>query len=111
MNDLPERIAKAAGLPEELREEIRNKYGNRGERALAALDEGRIMRYLDFTVVRSGSNEYVVEDEICTCGDFLFRGRECWHILAVRLANAAGRVVEESSWYQDRWTQDEGRTE
>ena len=103
MNDLPGRIAENNGPGAALREEIRDTYGRRGERALLALDEKRVKKYLDFYVVESGTREYVVEDDICTCGDFLFRGRECWHILAVRLAIAAGACVEEPSWYQDRW--------
>jgi predicted nucleic acid-binding Zn finger protein len=102
MNDLIGRIAKEEGLSPGLSEEIAREYGNRGERALAALDERRVKKYLDFYVVESSSKEYVVEDDLCTCGDFLFRGRECWHILAVRLAIASGNVVEEAAWYQDR---------
>jgi predicted nucleic acid-binding Zn finger protein len=107
MNDLPLYTASTAAISDESRNEIRSNYGSRGERALAALDEGRVRRYLDFTVVISGSNEYVVEEEICTCGDFLFRGRECWHILAVRLAKTFGTFIEEPSWYQDRWKKGE----
>ena len=103
MNDIFSRIEKGAPLAPELREEILKVFGNRGARALAALDEKRVKKYRDFTVVES-SKEYVVDEDICTCGDFLFRGRECWHILAVRLALATGSLVEEPAWYQDRWT-------
>ncbi len=110
MNDLLERIARERKLTPELRDEVRITFGNRGERALAALDEGRVKRYLDFTIVESTSTEYVVDDDICTCGDFLFRGRECWHILAVRLASATGSFVDEPAWYQDRWTGDTNRS-
>ncbi|OPY35923.1 MAG: hypothetical protein A4E35_02199 [Methanoregula sp. PtaU1.Bin051] len=106
MNDLVDRIAQGAVLSPELRQEIAKEFGNRGVRALAALDERRVKKYLDFYVVESSSKEYVVEDELCTCGDFLFRGRECWHILAVRLAIASGTVVMEPSWYQDRLRED-----
>ncbi len=107
MNDLADRIAKEASLSPELREEIIQEYGNRGARALAALHERRVKKYLDFYVVESSTKEYIVDDDLCTCGDFLFRGRECWHILAVRLAIAVGGLVEERSWYQDRWKVDE----
>ena len=107
MNDLMDRIAKEGRLTGALRDEVRSTFGSRGERALAALDERRVKQFLDFTVVLSSSKEYVVEDDICTCGDFLFRGRGCWHILAVRLAAATGSFVMEGSWYQDNWKKDE----
>ncbi len=104
MNDILERIRKSGKLSPEFREEFIKEYGNRGVKALAALDEKRVKRYLDFTVVESSSKEYVVDDEICICGDSLFRNRECWHILAVRLAKATGSFWEEASWFQERWT-------
>lgn len=107
MNDLMERIAKEGRITDDLRQEIRSTFGSRGERALAAIDERRVKQFLDFTVVMSSLKEYVVEDDICTCGDFLFRGRVCWHILAVRLAAATGNFVVEDSWYQENWKKDE----
>lgn len=85
------------------RREIQEEHGHRGVRALTALDERRVKRYLDFYVVESSGKEYVIEDDLCTCGDFLFRGRECWHILAVRLARETGWVTEVPEWFQDRW--------
>ena len=107
MNDILDKIVKTGELTRELREEFLQEYGNRGMRALAALDEKRIKQYLDFTVVESSSKDYVVDDDICVCGDSLFRNRECWHILAVRLAKATGLLTEEHSWYQERWTRPE----
>ena len=103
MNDLIERIARVRSLSPEFREEIRSTFGNRGVRALDALDKRRVKKYLDFIVVESTSKEYVVDEDICTCDDFLFRERECWHILAVRIALATGLFAEEASWYQERW--------
>jgi len=49
------------------------------------------------------SDEYIVEDDFCTCSDFLFRGRECWHILAVRIAERTGVYESYDLWYQDVW--------
>jgi len=103
MSNILERIAKQGNLTPELRAEFLKEYGNRGMRALSALDERRVKRYLDFTVVESSSKEYVVDDDICVCGDSLFRNRECWHILAVRLARATGLFTEIGLWYQDQW--------
>jgi len=104
MNTILDKIAKQGHLTSELREEFLQEYGNRGKRALVALDEKRVKQYLDFTVVESSSKEYVVDDDICVCGDSLFRNRECWHILAVRLAKATGSFTDECSWYQEHWT-------
>jgi predicted nucleic acid-binding Zn finger protein len=42
-----------------------------------------------------------VEDDFCTCGDFLYRRRACWHLLAVRMAVATGRFVAVDRWYQE----------
>lgn len=103
MTDIIERIRAGGVITPALREEILITYGHRGKRALEAVDERQVKKYADFTVVTSSSKEYVVEDDLCTCGDFLFRGRECWHILAARLAVAAGLLTEEAGWYQDRW--------
>jgi predicted nucleic acid-binding Zn finger protein len=103
MNDLLKKISFERKLTAELREEVRKTFGNRGARALAAIDEQRVRRYLDFIVVKSTSKEYVVDEDICTCDDFLFRERECWHILAVRIALATGMLLDEESWYQEHW--------
>lgn len=103
MNDPLERIARQGNITPAIREEFIQKYGNRGVRALSAIDEGRVKQYFDFTVVESAVRDYVVDEDICVCGDSLFRNRECWHILAVRLAKAAGSFSEEKSWYQERW--------
>jgi len=46
-------------------------YRDRGEKALRIIDEGRITRYRDFFVVRGAAGEYIVEEDFCTCGDFL----------------------------------------
>ncbi|MBN1194278.1 MAG: SWIM zinc finger family protein [Methanomicrobiaceae archaeon] len=85
---------------------LRHIYGERGEKALRAVKERRVKRYLDFFVVVGLSSEYVIEDDFCTCGDFLFRGRECSHIIAVRIAQATGIYETYSSWYLDEWEED-----
>jgi predicted nucleic acid-binding Zn finger protein len=41
----------------------------------------------------------VVDEEFCTCNDFLFRGRECVHILTVRVACATGCYERYNTWY------------
>jgi predicted nucleic acid-binding Zn finger protein len=94
-------------ITESLRHSVLEKWGDRGRKALLAVEEWRVKRYRDFFVVVGRSDEYVVDDEFCTCSDFLYRGRECWHILAVRIARMTGRFEEYPMWYQDTWIKKE----
>ena len=103
MNDLLERLRKEKVLDATFRCEIEETFGNRGKKALAALDSGKITRYLDFFVVSGRTAEYVVDEDFCTCGDFMFRGRTCWHLLAVRIAQETGMYKRTDTWYQERW--------
>jgi predicted nucleic acid-binding Zn finger protein len=103
MNDLWHRLGERKALDAMLRCEIEETFGNRGKKALAALDTGKIKKYLDFFVVSGRTAEYVVDDDFCTCGDFMYRGRTCWHLLAVRIALVTGKYERTDSWYQDRW--------
>jgi len=97
------RISKKKELDPFIREEIRKTFGKRGIKALAAIDEKDVKKYLDFFVVSGATSEYVIDEDFCTCGDFLFRGKECWHLLAVRLAVASGSFERVDAWYQDEW--------
>jgi predicted nucleic acid-binding Zn finger protein len=103
MSDLWHRLGERKALDAMLRCEIEETFGNRGKKALAALDTGKIKKYLDFFVVSGRTAEYVVDDDFCTCGDFMYRGRTCWHLLAVRIALVTGKYERTDSWYQDRW--------
>jgi predicted nucleic acid-binding Zn finger protein len=104
MKEIWQRLGQEGRLTPEMRRAIATAYGERGMRALAAVDECRVKKYLDFFVVVGRTDEYVVEDDFCTCSDFSFRGRQCWHILAVRIARLTGRYEEYALWYQDSWT-------
>jgi predicted nucleic acid-binding Zn finger protein len=101
MTDIWERLAQRPGLDAELRGEIVETFGRKGTSALGAIDAGRVKKYLDFFVVEGKTAAYIVEDDFCTCGDFLYRGRACWHLLAVRIAVATGRFVTVDRWYQE----------
>jgi len=59
------------------------------------------MRFFDFFVVIGKNSEYVVEDDFCTCDDYLNRGGPCGHILAVRIARALGRYELADIWYYE----------
>ncbi len=82
-------------------EDIRSIYGKKADNALTAIEEGRVMKYLDFFVVKGNTGEYVVVDDFCTCRDFAFRQIECWHILAVRIAKYSGSYTCVNEWYLD----------
>ncbi len=103
MSDLWHRLGERRVLDATLRLEIEETFGDRGKKALAALDAGKVTKYLDFFVVAGRTAEYVVDEDFCTCGDFMFRNRTCWHLLAVRIAQATGLYEISESWYQDRW--------
>jgi predicted nucleic acid-binding Zn finger protein len=103
MNDIFNLISKKKEIDPLNREEIKKSFGQRGIKALAAIDEKRVKKYLDFFVVEGKTSEYIIDEDFCTCGDFLFRGRECWHLLAVRLAGATGSFENINAWYQDQW--------
>ena len=103
MSDLWHRINEKHSLDPALREEILSEYGPRGKKALAALDAGKVKKYLDFFVVEGRTAVYIVDEDFCTCRDFLYRKRTCWHLLAVRIASGADLAVAVDGWYQDQW--------
>jgi predicted nucleic acid-binding Zn finger protein len=53
--------------------------------------------------VSGATSEYVVDDQFCTCNDFVFRNHECWHLFAVRIALATGLFDKIDAWYQENW--------
>ena len=99
--DLWETLERDHALSIDLQEEIIRIYGERGRKAILAVDESRIKKYLDFFVVVGTSDEYVVEDEFCTCRAQVFRGSSCWHVLAARIAELTGRYEMVDEWYQE----------
>jgi len=84
-----------------LRKEIEEAFGGRGKKALDAIDAGKVKKYLDFFVVEGKTASYIVEEDFCSCGDFLYRGRTCWHLLAVNIARQTGSFGRVEIWYLD----------
>lgn len=109
MNDIWERLRERFELNTEIREEIVELFGRKGTSALEAIDAGRVKKYLDFFVVEGRTASYIVEDDFCTCGDFLYRGRPCWHLLAVRIAKETGLCVTVNRWYQEMLSERTGK--
>nr|WP_320160584.1 SWIM zinc finger family protein [uncultured Methanoregula sp.] len=101
MSDLFERLGQKKVLDDSLRSEIESTFGTRGKKALAMLDAKKIKKYRDFFVAEGRTASYIVDEDFCTCGDFLYRGRPCSHILAVHIAEVTGVYETIDSWYQD----------
>jgi predicted nucleic acid-binding Zn finger protein len=82
-------------------------HGDRGNRAIEAVGENRVKTYRDFTVVVGHEDEYIVEDDGCTCKDAEYNldaldpSQLCWHAIAVRIARAIGELDEHDMWYSD----------
>jgi len=102
MTDIWERLRTNPELDDKIRGEIIAAFGRKGTSALDAIDAGRVKKYLDFFVVEGKTAAYIVEDDFCTCGDFLYRGRGCWHLLAVRIAEATGIFRQVDGWYAEQ---------
>jgi predicted nucleic acid-binding Zn finger protein len=109
MTDIWERLRGQKTIDDTLRREIVEEFGKKGISALGAIDTGRVKKYLDFFVVEGKTASYIVEEDFCTCGDFLYRGRACWHLLAVRIAREAGCFVIVDAWYQETLKEKPGK--
>lgn len=104
MTSRSERFSPENILLEETIESILSKYPRKGRKALDAVEDGKVHKYLDFFLVDGTTGKYVVDDDFCACNDFCFRGIMCWHILAVRIARLTASYDEINEWYQDQWS-------
>ncbi len=100
-------LAAAGELSPEHVSAILDVHGDRGQRAVEAVTEGRVKRYRDFTVVVGHGDEYLVEGRACTCYDAMYNldtsdpTQRCWHAIAVKIADAIDAVEEHDMWYSD----------
>ncbi|NHX37154.1 MULTISPECIES: SWIM zinc finger family protein [Halolamina] len=104
--DWRDRLAEAGELTPEIAGAILDAHGDRGSRAIEAVSEGRVKEYRDFTVVVGHEDEYVIEDDGCTCADSAYNidseaGERCWHVLAVAIAERVGAVDHHDMWYSE----------
>lgn len=97
------RLREEGSLTPALRQEIIRVLGDRGRKALAGIDEKKVKKYRDFFVVVGTTDEYIVEEDFCSCRDFIFRKGRCWHVLAVAIASLTGNYEEYDLWYMDTW--------
>jgi predicted nucleic acid-binding Zn finger protein len=88
-------------------EAILREHGDRGQRAIDAVGEGRVKEYNDFTVVVGHTEEYIVEDDGCTCKDAAYNldpadpSQCCWHALAVDIAERIGAIDRHDMFYSE----------
>jgi predicted nucleic acid-binding Zn finger protein len=98
-------IERVSLFADEFKQQIEREYGNRGKKGLGIVKEGRVKRYRDFYVVVGEADEYIVEDAVCTCRDFLFNASrnlvKCSHMIAVEIAKQENLVDIINAWYQD----------
>jgi predicted nucleic acid-binding Zn finger protein len=96
-------ILERGSLTPELKKRLVEEFGSRGKNAVDLVVARRVKKYLDFFVVQGKSGEYVVEDDFCTCNDYLYRlsahGGVCYHSIAVRIAEATGQYDVVDEWY------------
>ncbi|MGM0591410.1 MAG: hypothetical protein ACQETI_07245 [Halobacteriota archaeon] len=105
--DWREALAATGELTPEIVDAIASVHKNRGVRAIEAVSEGRVKQYRDFTVVVGHRDEYIVESGACTCKDSEYNldptdpNQQCWHALAVEVAERLGEVDHHDMWYSD----------
>jgi len=103
MSDIWQQLCEKKALDDTLRAGIVDEFGMRGTKALDAVDHHLVKKYLDFFVVSGSTGKYVVSENVCTCRDFAFRQKPCWHLIAVRIAEATGMFESIDAWYQENW--------
>jgi predicted nucleic acid-binding Zn finger protein len=93
------------GLTPEIEKRLAGEFGSRGKKAVETVRSGKVKKYKDFFVVEGSTGKYIVEDDFCTCNDYLYRlsikGGVCYHSIAVRIAKATGEYEEIDQWYSD----------
>jgi predicted nucleic acid-binding Zn finger protein len=93
------------GMTPENEKRLRQEFGARGKKAIETVRSGKIKKYRDFFVVQGSTGDYIVEDDFCTCNDYLYRlsikGGVCYHSIAVRIAKATGEYETVDEWYGD----------
>ncbi|WP_011321828.1 hypothetical protein [Natronomonas pharaonis] len=103
-----ERTLEADGeLTSDAVEQIIDTHDDRGVRAIEAVSEERVKQYRDFTVVVGHSEEYVIEDDGCSCEDSRYNldpedpTALCWHVIAAKIARRIDAVDHHDMWYSE----------
>lgn len=107
VDEWTEDLSTAGELTPAIVDRIVSTHDNRGHQAIEAVAEKRVKVYRDFTVVVGHDDEYIVENDGCTCKDSEYNldaadpDQLCWHAIAVRIAEAIGETDEHDMWYSD----------
>lgn len=82
-------LRDSSELSEELKEEIREVYGSRGDRAIKVIEEGGVREENGRWFVQGSEDEYEVVRDLCSCYDYVLNvvtGKAgvdmCYHGLA-----------------------------
>jgi predicted nucleic acid-binding Zn finger protein len=100
-------LADAGELTAPVVDRIISVHGSRATSAIEAVAEERVKEYKDFTVVVGHTEEYIVEDGVCTCDDSQYNldtedpTQRCWHALAVDIADPIDAVDHHDMWYSE----------
>jgi predicted nucleic acid-binding Zn finger protein len=95
-------VKKEGEISEVHRSRLLSVFGKRSQKALEALEEQRVKKYVfqpsgrTVWIVVGKEREYLVMPaaDYCSCDDFYFQfhqGHLCYHIIAQKLAEATGR--------------------
>lgn len=82
-------------------------HGDRAKRAITAVTESRIKQYKDFTIVVGHHEEYIIENNSCTCDDVQYNldhddpTDRCWHSIAAEIATILDTADHHDIWYTD----------
>jgi predicted nucleic acid-binding Zn finger protein len=107
VDDWREAIAETGELTGPIAAAIVEAHGDRGQRAIEAVGEGRVKEYRDFTVVVGHEDEYVIEEGECTCADATYNldpddpDERCWHAIAADVAAAVDALDHHDMWYSE----------
>ncbi len=95
----PFQVLKREGvLNDTVRQAFIGAYGKRGAAAFDAVKDKRVKKYHDYFVVVGNTDEYFIEGDFCSCEASRY-GVDCWHTLAVRIAEASGQYETYDMWY------------
>jgi predicted nucleic acid-binding Zn finger protein len=107
VDDWEQALTAQGELTPELVDRIVGLHDERAQQAIEAVGEQRVKEYRDFVVVVGHKDEYVVENDGCTCKDAEYNldsddpEQLCWHAIAVRIARALDETDEHDMWYSD----------
>jgi predicted nucleic acid-binding Zn finger protein len=100
-------LADAGELTAPVVDRIISVHGSRATSAIEAVAEERVKEYKDFIVVVGHTEEYIVENGVCTCDDSQYNldtedpTQRCWHALAVDIADPIDAVDHHDMWYSE----------